>query len=77
MAAVPVMALVIDAIHTMVSSVIGVLLPISRVPKAPSYSVPLSVTAAATMPGIVFDSTAWVNAVSMLLRLAMKCSPSR
>ena len=58
MAAVAVIALVMEAIHTTVSSVIGVLAPISRVPKAPSYSVPLSVTAAATMPGIVFDSTA-------------------
>ena len=35
-AAVPVIALVIDAIHTMVSTVMGAFLPISRVPKAPS-----------------------------------------
>ena len=36
MAAVPVIAFVIEAIHTMVSWVMGASLPISRLPNAPS-----------------------------------------
>src|SRR5262249_22852585 len=71
-----VIALVMDAIHTTVSEVMGASLPSSRLPKAPSYSTPSSVTAAATMPGIVFDSTAWLKIVSMLVRLGMAPSPS-
>src|SRR5918994_5755442 len=71
MAAVAVIALVIEAIHTTVSRPIGALVPISRVPNAPSYTVPLSVAATATTPGIFFDSTAWLNIVSMGLRLGM------
>ncbi len=58
MAAVAVMALVIDAIQTTESRVIGASLPSSRLPKAPSYNVPLAVAATATMPGMAFDSTA-------------------
>ena len=65
MAAVPVMALVIDAIQTTESTVIGASLPSSRLPKAPSYTVSLSLAATATMPGIAFDSTAWLKSLSM------------
>jgi len=65
MAAVAVMALVIEAIHTTVSRVIGASWPSARLPKAPSYSVPLSVAATATMPGMDFDSTAWLKILSI------------
>ena len=58
MAAVAVMALVIDAIQTTESTVIGASLPSSRLPKAPSYRIPLSVPATATMPGMALDSVA-------------------
>src|SRR5207253_6612191 len=76
MAAVAVMALVIEAIHTTVSSVMGASLPSSRRPKAPSYSTPLSVAAIATMPGIAFDSTACVKLASTFFSVAMRVSPS-
>jgi len=65
MAAVPVMALVIDAIQTTESTVIGASLPSSRLPKAPSYTVSLSLAATATMPGMAFDSTAWLKSLSI------------
>src|SRR2546430_11324773 len=70
------MALVIEAIHATVSSVMGASLPSSRRPKAPSYSTPLSVAAIATMPGIVFDSTACVKLASTFFSVAMRVSPS-
>src|SRR5262249_15298867 len=72
MAAVAVIALVIEAIHTTVSSVIGASLPSSRRPTAPSYSTPLSVAAIAMMPGIVFDSTASLNRPSMIFMLCLQ-----
>src|SRR5262249_5325556 len=76
-AAVPVMAFVIDAIHTTVSSVIEASLPSSRLPKAPSYNRPLSVAAMAMMPGIVLDSTACANALSTLLNCVISFPPTR
>ena len=77
MAAVAVMALVIDAIQTTVSSVIGASLPSSRRPNAPSYSTPLSVAAMATIPGIFFDSTASLNIASTVFRLAIDFTSAR
>ncbi len=47
-----VIALVIEAIHTTVSVVIGVPAATSRMPKAPSKITPSTVPAAATTPGI-------------------------
>src|SRR5215472_8271665 len=72
MAAVAVIALVIEAIQTTVSSVIAASLPSSRRPKAPWYSTPLSVAAIAMMPGIFFDSTASLNSASMVFMLCLQ-----
>jgi hypothetical protein len=74
MAAVPVMALVIDAIHTTESTLIAASRPSSRLPKAPSYTRPLSVAATATMPGMAFDSVAWVKSLSMDPMVGMSTS---
>src|SRR5213594_218671 len=68
MAAAAVMALVIDAIHTTVSMVIGAFPPSSRLPKAPSYRISVPVAAIATTPGIAVDSTAWRRIRSMVFR---------
>ena len=70
-AAVAVIALVMDAIQTTESSVMGAGLPRSRLPKAPSYSTSVSVAATATTPGIAFDSTAWRKIRSRFTRLDM------
>ena len=58
MQAVAVTALVIDAIQNTVSGVMSGPLALSRLPNAPSYTIPLSVAAIATMPGTVPASTA-------------------
>src|SRR5215470_11503562 len=72
MAAVAVIALVIEAIHTTVSSVIAASLPSSRRPNAPWYSTPLSVAAIAMTPGIFFDSTASLKSASIVFMLCLQ-----
>ena len=66
MAATEVIAFVIEAIRKTVSTVIGVLSPRRRMPKAPC-GLALSVTTIATTPGTSFASTAsqstlWMHA---------------
>src|SRR5262245_60758847 len=58
MAAAPVTALVIEAIHITVSAVMSAGWPSTRLPKAPSYVVPPAPVASATRPGTSPRATA-------------------
>jgi hypothetical protein len=61
-AAAAVIALVIDAIQKTVSRVIAAGLPMSRLPKAPSYKGSPRTVAAATTPATSPASAAWRRA---------------